>query len=301
MMNVQSIQQVLASQFAGVVAAPATSGAQINPPETFTGVANAVESFAEESVRTVARFTPGVVGALVFFTIAWIVSGILGKWLLTALTRAHVEPTIAKFLSTVLRWTLIALSTVACLGMFGVNIAAFAAVLGAVGLAIGLALQGSLSNLAAGVMLLLFRPFRVGDAITVAGQSGVVDEIELFSTRLDTADNRRIIIPNSMAFNAIVENTTFHDLRRADVILGVAYASDIAATRQALTSALASVPEIVDEPSASVTHLRFGKASLEWQVSGWCKKSDVGTVQQALMQSVQDQLNKSGISLTAIG
>jgi hypothetical protein len=146
-----------------------------------------------------------VIGALVFFIIAWIASGLFAGVLLRALQRTQVEATIAKFLATLLRWSLIALSTVACLGMFGVNITAFAAVFGAVGLAIGLALQGSLSNLAAGVMLLLFRPFKVGDAISVAGQAGIVDEIELFSTRLDTPDNRRIIIPNASAFNAIVE------------------------------------------------------------------------------------------------
>ncbi len=286
---------------AWTIGTPVPPTLEIKPPESLSGLATTVQSFGEETVKTVARFTPSVVGALVFFIIAWVVSGMLSKWLLVALLRAHVEQTIAKFLSTVLRWTLISISTVACLGMFGVNIAAFAAVLGAVGLAIGLALQGSLSNLAAGVMLLLFRPFRVGDAISVAGQAGVVDEIELFSTRLDTADNRRIIIPNAMAFNAIVENTTYHDLRRADVILGVSYTADIAATRRALTLALDSIPEIIDDPAGSVTQLRFGKLSIEWMVSGWCKKSDVGVVQQALMQACQDQLIKVEVQLAAMG
>jgi small conductance mechanosensitive channel len=293
-----NIAQPLSALILGAASAPPI---EIKPPESISGLASTVQSFGEEAVKTVARFTPGVVGALVFFIIAWIVSGFLSKWLLAALQRAHVEQTIAKFLATLLRWTLIALSTVACLGMFGVNIAAFAAVLGAVGLAIGLALQGSLSNLAAGVMLLLFRPFRVGDAITVAGQAGTVDEIELFSTRLDTADNRRIIIPNAMAFNAIVENTTYHDLRRADVVLGVTYVADIAATRRALTLALDSIPEIIDEPAGSVTQLRFGKMAVEWMVSGWCKKADVLTVQQALMQACQDQLVKVDIQLMPLG
>lgn len=262
-----------------------------------SGLANSVQQFGDEVVRTTARFAPSVIGALFFFFAAWIVSSILTKLLLQALLRAHVEATIAKFLATVLRWTLIALSTVACLGMFGVNIAAFAAMLGAIGLAIGLALQGSLSNIAAGVMLLLFRPFRVGDAIVVAGQAGTVDEIELFSTRIDTADNRRIIIPNAAAFNAIIENTSHHDLRRVDLSVGVEYTADIATTRQALTAALSCVPEVLDQPASSAVQLRFGKSSIEWQLNAWCKKADYHIVQQALMQATQDHLSKAEIRI----
>jgi len=275
-----------------LVAAADTTPA--SSPRGFTGT---LQQFADEVVKTVGRFTPSVVGALLFFLAAWIVSGTLSRFLLKALLKARVEVTIAKFLATLLRWTLIALSAVACLGMFGVNIAAFAAMLGAIGLAIGLALQGSLSNMAAGVMLLLFRPFRVGDAIVVAGQAGVVDEIELFSTRLDTADNRRIIIPNSAAFNAIVENTSHHDLRRVDITVGVDYGGDIAATRQALTAAIDSVPEVIDQPPSVVVQVRFGKSAVEWQLCAWCKKEDYFAVQQALMQATQDQLARVEIKL----
>jgi small conductance mechanosensitive channel len=257
-----------------------------------TGIATALQNFFDQMVKTVGNFAPSVIGALVFFVLAWIASGMFSRLALAALTRAKVEITIAKFLATLVRWTLISLSTVACLGMFGVNIAAFAAVLGAVGLAIGLALQGSLSNLAAGVMLLLFRPFKVGDAISVSGQAGNVDEIELFSTRLDTPDNRRIIIPNSTAFNAIVENTSHHPLRRVDINVGVDFSSDIPTTRRALTAALDSVPEVVDDPASAVVLVRFGKSAIEWQVCGWCKRENYGPVQQALMQNAQDQLNK---------
>ncbi|MCX5689630.1 MAG: mechanosensitive ion channel [Planctomycetota bacterium] len=271
--------------------------AQVAPVETLSGVASTLQQFADEAVKTVARFAPSVIGAMIFFIIAWIASGILSRWLSRVLARARVEITIAKFLATLLRWSLIALSAVACLGMFGVNIAAFAAVLGAVGLAIGLALQGSLSNLAAGVMLLLFRPFKVGDAISVAGQAGIVDEIELFSTRLDTPDNRRIIIPNATAFNAIVENTSHHENRRVDIMIGVSFASDIPTTRLALTAALDSIPEVLDDPASVVVIVRFGKSAIEWQVGAWCKRTDVATVQQAAMQAVQDQLTRAGIQM----
>lgn len=276
---------------------PAAATAAIDPPDSIVEAAGVLHTFADRALDTVARFAPGVIGALVFFIIAWIASGLFAGVLLRALQRTQVEATIAKFLATLLRWSLIALSTVACLGMFGVNITAFAAVFGAVGLAIGLALQGSLSNLAAGVMLLLFRPFKVGDAISVAGQAGIVDEIELFSTRLDTPDNRRIIIPNASAFNAIVENTSHHERRRVDVAVGVDYRSDIPATRAALLAAVAAVPQVIDQPAPAANTVRFGKSAIEWQVSVWTNRADCGSVQQALMQSIQASLAKAGIAM----
>jgi small conductance mechanosensitive channel len=146
-------------------------------------------------------------------------------------------------------------------------------------------------------MLLLFRPFKVGDAISVAGQAGIVDEIELFSTRLDTPDNRRIIIPNASAFNAIVENTSHHERRRVDVAVGVDYRSDIPATRAALLAAVASVPQIIDQPAPTASTVRFGKSAIEWQVSVWTTRADFGPVQQALMQSIQASLAKAGIAM----
>lgn len=282
-------------------ATPATSApadpAPLSPPQSIEQAADKLHTFADQVTTVVAHYAPGVLGAVVFFIVAWIASGMFAGLLLRTLQRTHVEPTISKFLATLLRWSLIALSTVACLGMFGVNITAFAAAFGAVGLAIGLALQGSLSNLAAGVMLLLFRPFKVGDAISVAGQSGLVDEIELFSTRLDTPDNRRIIIPNASAFNAIVENTSHHDRRRVDVAVGVDYRSDIPTTREALLAAVASVPLVLADPAPAVNTVRFGKSAIEWQVSAWANRTDFGAVQQALMQAVQAHLVKAGISM----
>ncbi|MEI7656717.1 MAG: mechanosensitive ion channel domain-containing protein [Phycisphaerae bacterium] len=282
---------------ASTPAAADPSAPALTPPQSIEQAADKLQTFADQTMSVVAHYAPSVLGAVIFFIVAWIASGMFAGLLLRTLQRTHIEPTISKFLSTLLRWSLIALSTVACLGMFGVNITAFAAVFGAVGLAIGLALQGSLSNLAAGVMLLLFRPFKVGDAISVAGQSGLVDEIELFSTRLDTPDNRRIIIPNAAAFNAIVENTSHHERRRVDVAVGVDYRSEIPATREALLAAVATLPQVLEQPAPSVSTVRFGKSAIEWQVSAWANRTDFGAVQQALMQSIQSHLAKAGITM----
>jgi len=237
-----------------------------------------------------AEYTPRAIGALIFIVAAWSFAAWLARVAGRTLARAHVEVTLAKFLSNIIRWAIIALSIVVCLSIFGVQAASFAAVIGSIGLAVGLALQGSLSNVAAGVMLLLFRPFRVGDAISVAGQSGVVDEVELFSTRIDTADKRRIIIPNAQVFNAVLENTTYHPLRRTDVLLTVAYDADIDATRRTLTDAAAAVPSRLLDRPPEVVALRFSATGVDWQVSLWMAREQLGPVREALITGIKSAL-----------
>lgn len=154
----------------------------------------------------IVEYGPPIVGTLLFLLVAFIVSGWIGRLVRRAVARTRVDETVAGFLGHIVRWGLMVLAVIACLGVFGVETTSFAAVIGAAGLAIGLALQGSLSSLAAGVMLLTFRPFKAGDYISVAGEGGTVAEIDLFATCLDTPDNRRVIIPNSQVFGAVIEN-----------------------------------------------------------------------------------------------
>jgi small conductance mechanosensitive channel len=236
-----------------------------------------------------------VVGALAFLVIAFMVSSFLVRLTVRTLTKAHVDVTLAKFLSNLSRWGLLAVVIIACLDMFGVPATSFVAVLGTVGLAIGLALQGSLAHMAAGVMLLLFRPFNVGDSVTIAGQKGVVDEIELFTTRLDTPDKRRVIIPNGQVFGAIIENTTFHPDRRLDIPVSVSFSADIAKTRQVLLNAVKGIPgRIVDrEPEASI--VQFGKFSVDWMVMVWVMAPQFGGASQAAMQALKEALDKAGL------
>jgi small conductance mechanosensitive channel len=237
-----------------------------------------------------------VVGALAFLIIAFVVSSFLVRLTVRTLTKAHVDVTLAKFLSNLSRWGLLAVVVLACLEMFGVPATSFVAVLGTMGLAIGLALQGSLAHMAAGVMLLLFRPFSVGDAVTIAGQKGVVDEIELFTTRLDTPDKRRVIIPNGQVFGSIIENTTFHPDRRIDIPVSVAFSADIAKTRQFLLSAAKGVPgRILDrEPEAVI--VQFGKFSVDWQVMIWVMAPQFGSASQAALQAIKEALDSGGLT-----
>ena len=213
------------------------------------------------------------------------------------LARIRFDETLTKFLARLVRWGILLLAVLACLDHFGVETTSFAAVIGALGLAIGLAFQGTLSNFAAGAMLLIFRPYKVGDTVNTAGHAGTVDEIGLFTTEIDTSDGRRVIIPNSSIFGAVIENTTYHRHRRVDVSVGTAYAADIDDTRATLERACRVVSQAVAEPKPSVDLLGLGASSVDWSVRIWVRQADFGDAKQALIRAVKLELDRSGIEI----
>jgi len=186
---------------------------------------------------------------------------------------------------------------VVCLGVFGVNTTSLAALVGAAGLAIGLALQGSLSNLAAGVMLLLLRPFKVGDFIQIGSVQGTVYEIELFNLKLNAPDFRRIIMPNSQVFGATIENFTHNPRRRVDVLVGVEYAADTVKTRQVLLAAVNSVDGLLKDPPPDVVLNELGASSVNWRVSGWCIPTEFIHRKQVITEAVKKHLEAAGINI----
>ncbi len=272
---------------------PDEPAAAASPATTPSGT---LEGMFKTAGNLLTQYGLRVVGALAFLIIAYIASNYVVRLTVRALTRAHVEITLAKFLSNASRWGLLSVVVIACLDMFGVPATSFIAVLGTVGLAIGLALQGSLSHMAAGVMLLLFRPFKVGDAVVVAGQKGVVHEIEMFTTCLDTPDKRRVIIPNGQVFGSIIENMTHHPDRRIDIPVSVSYLADVTKTRQVLLDSVKSIQgRILDRPPEAVI-LQFGKFSVDWQVMVWVMSGQYGPATQAAMQAIKEGLDKAGLS-----
>jgi small conductance mechanosensitive channel len=251
----------------------------------------------EQMLLLMTDYGVRVLGAILFLTIAWIIGAYIRRSVRMALERAKVEATLAKFLSNLSRWVLVVISLVACLGIFGVQTASFAAVIGSAGLAIGLALQGSLSHLAAGILLMLTRPFKAGDMVTVAGQTGKVDEIELFATHLDTMDNRRVVIPNAQVFNGVIENITHHPVRRIDLDVGVDYAADVDATRRILMEAGERVEGRAADRPVDVFLRQFGPSSVDWQVRVWAKREDFGVVRQRVIREVKGALERERIAI----
>jgi small conductance mechanosensitive channel len=190
---------------------------------------------------------------------------------------------------------IIVVAAVAGLGIFGVQTASFTALIGSAGLAIGLAMQGSLSNFAAGVMLLIFRPFRVGDFVTVAGQVGKVDELTLFSTHIDTADNRRIIIPNGQVFGAVIENQTHHANRVVMITVNIDPLRNVDEVRAVLLEAAISVPGRLETPAPAANLVKFLPGAMEWTVAVWAPTSSLASVQQELAKSVKSAMDRGAL------
>jgi small conductance mechanosensitive channel len=235
--------------------------------------------------------------ALVLLFIAYLIAGWAKRVTTGALTKAKFDLTLTKFLSTLVRWTILILALVAILGMFGFQTASFAAVIGGSALAIGLAFQGSLSNMAAGVMLLIFRPYKVGDFINAGGVAGVVNEIELFTTTLDTPDNRRIIVPNSSIFGATIENVTHHPTRRVDVNVGVEYSADIDKTREVLMKAAMDIEGRLTEKEPVVYLTGLGASSVDWVIRIWANTGDFWPVKERLTRAAKYALDDAGIGI----
>ncbi|MCA9688634.1 MAG: mechanosensitive ion channel, partial [Myxococcales bacterium] len=182
-----------------------------------------------------------IVGVLLAIWISFRVGAWIERLVNNGLRKREFDAALTKFFGSLARWLLITAAILACLGVFGIETTSFAAILGAAGLAIGLAFQGTLSNFAAGVMLLTFRPFRIGDYVKVASNEGTVAEIGLFVTSLDTLDNRRLILPNATIIAANIDNYTHHEVRRVDIDVGVAYSADLDEARRVLDAAAAAV------------------------------------------------------------
>ncbi|MAT72013.1 MAG: mechanosensitive ion channel protein [Planctomycetaceae bacterium] len=252
---------------------------------------------SEEWTQLAILYGMKIALALILLILALTLSSWAASAVRRGMTRVKFDETLTKFFAKLVRWVVLLAFVMLSLSKFGVETTSFAAVIGAAGLAIGLAFQGTLSNFAAGAMLLIFRPYKVGDVVNVAGYTAKVFEIELFTTALDTFDNRRIIVPNSSIFGAVIENITYHKARRADIDVGVSYEADIDETRRVLEQALRSVPQVEAEPEPAVILMGLGASSVDWQVRGWIKGEVFGDGKQGLIRAVKMGLDGAGISI----
>jgi len=260
------------------------------PSDTIVNVGNLAYGYA-------LTYGPKLVGAILFLLAAWIIAGWFKRLVARGLNRAKFDPTLGVFFANAVRWVVLGLAVLACLGIFGIQTTSFAAVIGAGGLGIGLAFQGTLSNVAAGVMLLVFRPFGVGDIVTAGGVTGKVAEIGLFTTDFDTPDNRRMIVPNNLIFGTTIENGTHHPIRRVSIDVGADYTADIDATRQVLERAAGSVSDVLEDPAPQVFLASLGGSSVDWQLRVWCATEAYWEVHQATIRAIKHEMDAAGIGI----
>ena len=256
-----------------------------------------VQSFWENNSDMIVSYAASAAGAIVFLFIAFIVAGWAKRTTTGTLRKARTDETLALFLGTVARWAIVLMAFVAALGMFGIKTTSFVAVIGAAGLAIALAFQGALGNLASGVMLLLFRPFKVGDVVNISGQGGKVIAIDLTTTAIDTFDNRRFIVPNGDVFSSVIENISYHTERRVDVNVGVEYSADLDKTREVLTRAAESIENRLPDRDVQIVLQELGASSVDWTARVWVHADDFWPTREALTRAVKMHLDDAGLGI----
>lgn len=249
----------------------------------------------ESMLPTVAMFALRAAGALVGLWLAFRVAALTQDRLTRALRSRDFDATLSVFFGNMTRWGILIASVLAVLGVFGIETTSFAAIIGAAGLAIGLAFQGTLSNFSAGVMLLVFRPFKVGDLVVAGGINGIVKEIGLFSTSLDTKDGRRLIVPNAQVANAIIENQTTNPLRRVEVLVQVGSGADEAAVRAALEEVGARAFLRDPEKGHDIQIRRMLPHGSEWCVRVWAPSIKHDDVMEQTTADVMRTLTAAGI------
>ncbi|MBD3237948.1 MAG: mechanosensitive ion channel [Candidatus Eisenbacteria bacterium] len=238
-----------------------------------------------------------IVGAILVLVAGWIVAKWARSIVRKVLGRRNTDPAIQNFVASLTYYLIIVFTVISALGNFGVETASLVAVLGAAGFAIGFAMQGSLANFAAGVMLLAFRPYRIGDYVEVAGVSGTVKEMALFTTVLHTPDNVKIIVPNGKVFGDTIKNVTAEDTRRIDLVLGIGYGSSIEKTVQVVSEILKNESRILPEPAFQIAVSELADSSVNLVVRPWVKASDYWGVRFDLMRRFKEACDREGIEI----
>ncbi|MEE2775734.1 MAG: mechanosensitive ion channel domain-containing protein [Acidobacteriota bacterium] len=238
-----------------------------------------------------------ILGAVAVYFVGWLIARTVRRALHRLFRKTDFDETLEVFLTSLAYWMVLAFTLVAVLGAFGIQTTSIIAVLASAGLAIGLAMQGTLSNFAAGFMILIFRPFKLGDFIEAGGVSGSVCDVGLFSTGLNTSDNVRIMVPNGRIFGETIKNYSVNETRRIDMVLGISYDDDITKALEVIDRVLGDEPRLLPDPASIVAVSELADSSVNIVVRPWCRRSDYWTVRCDLTRSFKEALEAAGCSI----
>ena len=255
------------------------------------------QKWIDEGYNFIIEFGPKVIGAILI----WIIGGWAIKMLLKgakkALNKGDYDESLKKFLLNLISWVLKILLIIVVLSTVGVETTSFAAIIAAAGLAIGLALQGSLANFAGGVLLMIFKPIKLGDYIEAQGEAGTVKEIEIFTTKLLTPDNKEIIIPNGSLSNGNIINFSTEDKRRVDWTFGVGYDSDIKKTKEVILAVIQKHPLILQDPAPAINVSELADSSINFFTRVWVNTPDYWAVKFDITEQTKEALDAAGIDI----
>ncbi len=236
--------------------------------------------------------------ALVVLVVGWMAAGFISRMLRRrVMASPKLDQTIGNFVAGTVRWVILIIVLVAVLNLFGIEATSLVAVLGAATLAIGLALQGTLSNVAAGIMLIAFRPYKLGQFVDIAGTSGTVKDVNLFFTELATPDNIQIIVPNGQAWGAIITNFSAHDTRRIELVFGIDYGDDADMAMEIIRSTVVAEPRVHTEPEPWVRVTNLNSSSVDITLRTWTTVAEFWDVKFALTKAIKEAFDKGGITI----
>jgi small conductance mechanosensitive channel len=256
-----------------------------------------IEQIKKIATELVMDYGLNILGAIVVFIVGRILCSVVRNVAIRVMEGAKVEKTAADFIGNLLFWAANLVVLIAALGQLGVETASFIAIFGAAGLAVGLALQGSLSNFASGVMIIIFRPFKVGDYISAGGEGGTVTEIQIFNTVLTTPDNKVIFVPNSQITGSSITNANANSTRRVDLVIGVSYDDDIDGVRSTISDVIKNDARILKDQEVTIAVGSLGDNSVNFFVRPWVKSEDYWGTLFDLNENIKKALDAKGFSI----
>lgn len=256
-----------------------------------------MQKYIEIITDWISNYSIKIVAAILILVIGMWVSRKVSKIFAKLLEKNRVDLTLVNFFSKIVYYSMIVLVLIAAVGQLGVNTTSFLTMLGAAGLAVGLALKDSLSNFASGIMLILFRPFRIGDFVTAGGVSGSVESITIFNTVLNTPDNKRVVVPNGSITNNAITNANANSTRRIDLVIGISYKDDIKRAKDILADLIAEETRILKDPAPKIAVLELAESSVNLAVRPWVNTCDYWDVFFDLNEKIKVGLEKEGLTI----
>lgn len=258
---------------------------------------NQAHSWISNNQELLIKYAVNITAALLTLIIGFMVVGMLTGGMNRVMKARKIDNTISDFVTSMLKYGLLAFVIIAALGRVGVQTASFVAIVGAAGLAVGLALQGSLSNFAAGVLLIGFRFFKAGDYVEAGGTAGTVHSVQIFTTILMTPDNRMIVVPNSKILNDNIINYSKEKTRRLDLVIGVSYSADLKLTKEVLTRIISEESRVLKEPECRIAVSELGASSVDFIVRPWVKAEDYWNLKFDLLEKIKNELDANNIGI----
>ncbi|CAG21444.1 small-conductance mechanosensitive channel MscS [Photobacterium profundum] len=254
-------------------------------------------NWVADNQELLLQYAVNLVSAVLILFIGNIIVKTIANGVAKVLRKKDMDEAVIEFLHSLVRYLLFVIVLIAALGRLGIQTASVVAVIGAAGLAIGLALQGSLSNFAAGVLIVAFRPFKSGDYVEIGGVAGSVESIQIFQTILTTPDNKMVVVPNGAVIGSAITNYSRHETRRIDYVIGVSYNADLKKTKEVLTRVVEADPRVLKDPAPTIGVVALADSSVNFVVRPWVETGDYWAVYFDLLQAIKEELDKEDIGI----